>query len=300
MAKAVYLPFADGSWHLKLGLKALKLEEWLDLDEEYSLYVNRKRELWQSRHGQIFDALPGSEAAQQEVLELVLDYLTTQVPGVIERGGDRIQNLLTGEVWSMAEFAAAPLDLAGRLIQEDLCLMTPGSDGYCLSAAALYFPSYWRLHDKLGLPLMQIHHPVPGYGDKLGQPVDRFFERMTGDRPGYRLNWSIVDTPELFLGDYTAHFHEDETSLRPDNVGERLWIRVERQTLRRLERSATVLFTIRTYVYPLSILTQYPDAAAGLVTTLDHISPEMQHYKSLTPIRETMQQYLRTLAPLQQ
>lgn len=295
MTKAVYLPFRNGTWQLKMGLKALRPEAWFELDEEYIPYLARKRELWRSRHAQIFAQLPGSEAGQREILDNLLEYLTTYFSTHVRRQGNQIDNLATGEVWQISDFAHAPLDLAGRLVQEDLCLMMPGEAGYYLAAAALYFPSYWRLQDKLGLPLQAIHAPVPGYGKQLGHPVDTLLERMKPDHPGYRLNWSIVDTPELWLGDYTTHIHQNMEKITSDTAGERLWIRVERQTLRRFAQSNSILFTIRTYIYPLSILQDDPQAAAGLLSTLDHMPPEMQNYKSITALYEILKQYLEAL-----
>ena len=44
-----------------------------------------------------------------------------------------------------------------------------------------------------------------------------------------------------------------------DNAGQRLHLRVERQTLSRLPKSNAVLFTIRTYMDPLSTFEGRPD-----------------------------------------
>jgi hypothetical protein len=47
-----------------------------------------------------------------------------------------------------------PLDLAGRVVPDDLCLVQADADGVPrLVAASLCFPSRWRLGEKLGRPL---------------------------------------------------------------------------------------------------------------------------------------------------
>ncbi|MDX2212773.1 MAG: DUF3445 domain-containing protein [Oculatellaceae cyanobacterium bins.114] len=290
-SKPVYLPFSTGKWQLKPGLKPLRLEDWIQIDEEYLPYLQRKAELRAERCNDVFASLPGTESAQQEILDVLVEHLLRYFPNQFERSPTSITNHLTQETWQFADFATTPLDLAGRLVQEDLCLMMPNENGYILGAASLSFPSYWRLHDKLGRAIAPIHDPVPGYAQKLQHPVNTYFDRLQPDNPGYRLNWSINDTPELFLGH--AHAQRiDQPDITAENAGDKLWIRIERQTLRRLPKTQVILFTIRIYTYPLSLLEQHPIAAAGLHSMLHQIPDDMQRYKSLIPIRSALQEYL--------
>jgi len=297
---SIYLPFADGRWQMRLGLRSLSLDDWIEIDDQYERYLQRKRELLGERYADVFAALPGSEAAQQEVVDLLLEHLPRRFPECFTREGDRLINHRTGETWTLDEwrdsgtnrFANRPLDLAGRWVQEDLLVLLPSADGiYHLVAGSLCFPLYWRLADKLGRPLGQIHAPVPGYDKTLARPMDTFFARLQPNYPGYRFNWSIVDTPELFLG--VQRHHPVPADITSVNAGDRLWIRVERQTVRRLPQSGGVLFTVRTYTYPLAMLRQYPEAAAGLVGAIAQIPPEMQRYKSIAPIRPVIEGYVR-------
>ena len=190
----------------------------------------------------------------------------------------------------MSDFEANPLDLAGRLVQEDLCLMLPGDCGYTLAAASLCFPSRWKLQEKLGQPLAQIHQHVPGYAHKLERPVDHFFARLKPNYPGLRLNWGIVDSPNLFLEQLTGQ-EDFNPAITPDNAGEYLWLRVERQTLRRLH-SGGILFTIRTYVHPLHSLVDDLKVIRNLAAAIRQIPTPMQIYKNLLPIREALLTYL--------
>ncbi|GAB4469083.1 MAG: hypothetical protein OHK0037_27070 [Elainellaceae cyanobacterium] len=278
---------------MRLGLRSLSLDDWIEIDDQYVRYLERKRELLGERYADVFAALPGSEAAQQEVLNLLLEHLPQRFPECFTREGDRLINHLTGETWTLEEWDNCPLDLAGRWVQEDLLVLLPSVDGiYHLVAGSLCFPLYWRLADKLGRPLGQIHAPVPSYDKTLERPMDNLFARLQPDHPGYRFNWSVVDTPELFLG--VQRHHPVPADITAVNAGEHLWIRVERQTLRRLPQSGGVLFTVRTYTYPLAILRQYPEAAAGLVRAIAQIPPEMQRYKSIAPIRPAIEGYLQS------
>jgi len=295
MRPALYFPFASGQWQLKMGLRSLNLDTWIEIDDAFLPYLARKRELLNDHYTDVYGALPGSEAGQQEVLALLLEHLPTRFPTHYQRQAGEIANLITGERWQVAEWRDRPLDLAGRLVQEDLCLMVPNASsstnsGYTLGSASLCFPLYWRLQEKLGLPIGQIHAPVPGYAANLTRPVDGLFDRLQPQSPGYRFNWSIVDTPELFLGLHRQHQMAD--SVTAERAGDQLWIRVERQTLRRLPQSHAVLFTVRTYVYPLSILMQHPQAARGLQAAIAQIPPQMQLYKSINPVRAALDGYL--------
>lgn len=302
MQQRLYLPFMDSHGGIKMGLKPLKLADWIEIDDQFVAYLTRKQELFQHHYSKVFAGLSGSEAGQREVLDLLLDYLPERFPQYYQRRGDlsgaearsdRIENLLMQQCWNMSDFEAKPLDLAARLVQEDLCLMQPSPEGYILIAASVCFPSNWRLEDKLGQPLNQIHEPVPQYREKLKTPVNNYFEHLKVDRPTYRLNWTIVDTPELFLRNSKNSRRLDEITV--ENAGQKLWIRVERQTLRRLAKSNNILFTIRTYIYPFSILESEPAIAQNLSTAIQQMPSSMQRYKHFLSIREVLLDYLNSI-----
>jgi len=224
----------------------------------------------------------------------LLNYLLEQFPQYYRQQGKTIENISTGQVWDVTDFEAAPLDLAGRLVQEDLLLMQPSSEGYILAAASLCFPLRWQLRKKLGRPMAQIHQAVPGYHDKLKRPVDSFFDRLKSEHPVWRVNWSIVNSPELFLV-YGKQKLGSDRLINAENAGKKLWIRLERQTLRRLMVSGDILFTIRTYVYPLQVIEDDPAMAHNLAEAVKQIPPEMQSYKNLLPIREALLSYLEQI-----
>ncbi|WP_230844271.1 heme-dependent oxidative N-demethylase family protein [Gloeobacter morelensis] len=288
-----YFPYADGLWRLHIGLVPLDPSRWIEIDERFGDYLTLKRRLLTEQRGEVLIAMPGSETEQQEVLELLLDHLPEYFPEHYRLKDSRLENQVTGEIWNPADHGFMPLELAARLVQEDLCLLRPMEEGYILSAACVCFPSRWLLTEKVGLPLTGIHAPVPGYAEQLAGPVDRFFERLRVETPMWRINWTIVDSPELFLLPGGA---QPDSQITAQEAGERLWIRIERQTLRRLAESRTVLFTIRTYIHPLDILEQQPAMARALATAVRQIPKPMQLYKSILPVREALLGYLDRLA----
>jgi hypothetical protein len=235
----------------------------------------------------VFAALPESATGQEEVLELLLDHLPARFPSLFERCGADLVRRRTGERFESDP--ARPLLAVGRMVQEDFCLMQKSPAGYRLVAAVLCFPAHWRLADKLGRPLDAIHEPVPDFADRMARPVDRFFSALQVERPVWRTNWSLVDTPELF--------RPPEHRTRPRTIdaaraGEQLWLRVERQTLRRLPRSGSVLFGIRTYVEPLAEVTADPEVAQALADRVREMPARMAAYKGIVAIRAPLLAYL--------
>jgi hypothetical protein len=294
-------PFADGDYSLALGLAPMREDTWLDFDEHYVAEMSEKARRLRDEYDSVFLTLSGSESGQAETLELLLQHLLTFYPErfrILGRpaGFDmsgQIENLTNGERWDIADFADAPLDLAARLVQEDLCLMSPrGGDIYVLSAGSVCFPLRWELRDKIGLPLAVIHQPVPGYDEKLATPADLYMARLKPHRPSWRCNWNVVDSPDLYLRQSPHPQEEIDARITPEDAGTRLWIRSERQSLRKLPKSGSVLFTIRTYVRSLSVLEGFPALARGLRRALEKIPPEMRQYKNQLAIRKPLLAYL--------
>src|SRR5260221_11991866 len=184
---APYLPFEGGRFRLAMGLMPLPSAEWIEIDDRFSADLAAKHALLQARHADVFAALPESHAASAELLALLARHLPQHHPGVFRRAGDHLVNRATAETWDVAQPTLHPLDLAGLLLQEDLCLLLSDGGPYRLVAASLCSPARWRLADKIGQPLGPIHDPVPGYGAKPAAPAHRFFALL---KPG-KLVWPL-------------------------------------------------------------------------------------------------------------
>lgn len=284
-----YAPFRAGPFRLSMGLERLDLRDWIEPDEHLAEDLCEKERLLAERHHEVFAALPEAAAGSAEILELLAVHLPFRFPALYKREGKRLVITMTGQSWRLTDSVLHPLDLAGRLVQEDLCLMQrDGSTGiYRLVGASVCFPTRWRLQEKLGRSVGTIHAPVPGYQEQLASTMDRFFDRLKVERPVWRLNWSLVDDPRLFQPSGHGR-HERNTDITASNAGEMVWLRMERQTLRRLPCSQEVLFTIRVYVHPLHTLATNPQRAAALAAALRALPPAMQRYKSLLPLRDAV------------
>ena len=246
------VPFDGSPYAISIGVRRLDLENWLDLDSRTELLA-QKLPLLQSHHAEVVATTPGSEVGAEEVLGLVKTELRHQ--GIAE------DSQATSEQSSLH-----PIDRAGRLVGEDLCLMEQRPElgvGYFLTAASVCFPSRWVLSEKIGTSLSAIHAPVPGF-ESIAEATNRFFDAITIDRPAQRVNWTLIDDETLFQP-VSAGRARDRT-MDPSRIGETLHLRIERQTLRRLPRTGGVLFTIGTTVSPLTALSsaQRKDLAGSL------------------------------------
>lgn len=221
------LPKARGGGQLRMGLVKLEEREWLQPQPDLA-------------------ARAAGFAAWPEAVQLTPE---AEAPGC--------------ELAAMLGVAGA-LPEAALTVHEDLCLLTrrEGEDAYRLIGAAVAWPSDWRPAEKIGLPLRALHAPIQGYEEQLATGVDRFMETL---RPGpiyARCNWFIAATgarrwlPDSPPAEAFAH-------VTPDNAGETLFVRSERQTLRRLPQTGAILFTIGIYVEPLGSLSPANIAMLG-------------------------------------
>lgn len=280
-----------------MDLVAVPEAAWFEFDHRYPAEMAERRRLLSTARAEVFAATPRSDSARQEALQLIVAALTLHHRDWFSREGVMLRNHLTGEIWELGSLD--PLELAGRLVQEDLCLIqntergpeNGPEGGPVFTAAVLCFPSRWRLKDKIGKPLTAVHGPVPLYADRLARPVDRFMRMLKPNHIASRLNWSLLDDSTLFQpgGKWRLDGNSDITR---QNAGRRVFLRVERQTLRRLPVSQAVLFGIRVHVYPLNQVIDGAERAAALADAVRALPAEIQHYKSLPPFRQALLAWL--------
>jgi hypothetical protein len=285
-----YAPF-EQPYRMSMALSGFVPADWLEIDDGFAPQLRLKRRLLAEQRDQVLRRLPGSEAAEGELLALLASHLAQYHAQIYALGDGRMRILPLGEEVPLGADPRPPLERASLLVQEDLCLLQRDVQAWRLSAAAVCFPTRWNLASKMGLPLDAIHAPVPGFAERLAQPTARFFDHMVVERPVQRLNWSLLDTDELFLpgGHGCTEANPDITA---ENAGDKVWLRVERQTLRRLPQSGAVLFTIRVHRWPLRRLTAFPQAAATLKAMLETVPTALQRYKSLPVLGAAVLGYL--------
>lgn len=212
------LPKARSGGQLKMGLVRLSEEDWLQPEPD-------------------LDARRGGFAAWPEGVQTTAE---------VEAPGRELAEMFR---------VSGGLPEAALAGHEDMCLLTNGDGGdqYRLIGAAVAWPTDWHPKDKIDLPLRALHAPIAGYEEQLATGVDRFMETL---RPGPiygRCNWFIAPTGERrWIADVPPE--QAFAHVTAKNAGQTLFVRSERQTLRRLPRTGAILFTIGIYVEPLGKL----------------------------------------------
>jgi dimethylamine monooxygenase subunit A len=248
------LPWAEPRVARLPGMVPCAAEDWIREDEAFAGQMAERDWLIATRQPLVHALLAEGRAAAAELYATVLDLLARR-PGYVV-GPDRVRRPDGVEVRLDPRF---PLVTLGRLVQEDLCLMEKQGEESVLTGAILCFPASWTLGQKIGKPMTGIHRPVHHYDEGLAQRVQRLFDMVRVGQPLERYNALVYDDP-------TLHQPRVEFDTRP-YATERLFMRSERQCILRLPETQAVVFSIHSYIVPMSTFSAEQRAAmeaAGL------------------------------------
>jgi len=232
------------------GLNPIAPGEWLQIDDAYGPQMAVREDLISRRRNDVFRQADGAHDAVAELLERILAELRAK-PGFDV--ADHCVTCPDGRRVGLDDDTA--LIIAARLVQEDLLILQKPDIEHVLTAAVLCFPASWTLAEKFGGTLSVIHNPVVPYDPAMAQRVQRMFDLMRPETPMWRANSLLYDDPMLFQ----PRPENDPREIRLDGP---LWVRVERQSLVKLAQTGAVVFSIHSYVVPLSRL---PRRAAELL-----------------------------------
>ncbi|SFO13711.1 Protein of unknown function [Mesorhizobium sp. NFR06] len=299
-----HTPYDGSSKPFTIGLKPLEFERWIEVDEFLLPYLAEKQRLYTEIPHKVFVEEDGTREAQREVLDLLVAHLEAAHPGTHRRNGAEPVGFEGAIDRLPPALREAPLAKASLLVQEDLILMRRDGRGWRLAAGSLCFPSSWSLQEKFGRPLQEIHEPVPGFGPgtRPAELINRMFDGLQGQAVE-RFNWSIQAGDALYHPLSNVE-RIDRATNRPSrfpdgDVNAHAFIRVERQTLRKLPASRDILFTIRIHLDPLKVLARHPDRAALAASFAEQLlvlDREQLDYKGMTADRDRLVALLNDIA----
>ncbi|KAK9904897.1 hypothetical protein WJX75_005075 [Coccomyxa subellipsoidea] len=305
-----YTPFSapnyQGKYKMTMGLEPMHPMDWIEIDEHYDEEMALRRKLMKEKRDIVLHSLPGADAANAEMLELLADFLPKRFPDRFTKDGNVLINHSTGDVWNLADPSLDPLEVSALLVQEDLCVMTADEQGVLrFVSGAVLFPQRWSLLEKIGADMRRIHDPVPIFNDQMLKPVSNFMDRLAPNKPFYRANWTISDNPELFqplveediLAANAGEIINDKVwgetePITVQNAGERLQTRCERETLSRFPKTGAILFTIRTHMHKLNTFEKKPDKAWELARALRNLPHDLVKYKTIAAFKDQALAYL--------
>jgi hypothetical protein len=174
------------STKMAMGLKRLDESNWLTLDSAYLPEHFLRCHLLCTKRPRVLQTLRGSEAACHEVLSLVVTFLASRFPQhftltTTSLGGLAIHSHLTNEIFPIGQQNCPnPLEIAAKLSMEDFNILVKNQETgeYELKASATLFPAGWKLQERIGTSMANLHRPVPGWKEKLGGSVNRYFSSL--------------------------------------------------------------------------------------------------------------------------
>lgn len=158
-----------------LALAKLEPDWWLELEDTYEQRIKERQSLFAEHGTDVLQALPGSELACKELMEMSLQFLCARYPQYFELD---LANMLFHNRILQTETdlgTAEPLHVLFNNIPEDFAIMLrDDKTGFYLFRAGIICSALgWNVASKIGLRLHEIHAPIPDYKEKMQFSMDR-------------------------------------------------------------------------------------------------------------------------------
>jgi hypothetical protein len=156
------------------ALKKMDPDFWIEIENTYRSRIAQRQGLY-AKHGRdVLQALPGSELACKELMEMVIQFICARYPQAFELHGRVFVNHILGVKQDLD--LIEPLLFLLNHVPEDfaLTLRDPATGRYCFRAGVICSSVGWKLSEKIGLGLPEIHAPVPDYKEKMEFSMDRY------------------------------------------------------------------------------------------------------------------------------
>ncbi|OAX80202.1 hypothetical protein ACJ72_05468 [Emergomyces africanus] len=168
---------------------------------------------------------------------------------------------------------------------------------YYLLAGSILLAGFWRLSDKFGLPLSEIHTSgsVPQFQSKLEKGMMNFFRRLKPSDPVLRNNYFFQVDDDLAWSRSIGNeddAHVSWSTAEKNKAIQHHWFRSERQSLRRLPKSGAVVFTIRTYFVPVMEIAREPGVPGRLASAVRSWGDDVARYKGRERYGDVLLDYL--------
>ena len=274
-----------------------------DVDEHYVAECEERAIVLAEDPGRC-QVLPHMMQAQWDTLELMMESMAEDYPQHFSLEKDGAQWTWTNRLLGIKDtftfgdpttLPYEPFEYITRQGQGDFTLQDQRNDNLFLDGGMVTTQADWSLNFDIGMSFHEWHGPVPK-AHELGvfDRALKFLLRLPYGRPVRRLNWTMTINPRLDTSpeNYSV-WGPDRTTVTPENVGDKVHLRVELQTLFRLPRSNGILFGIRCYLISLSELSRVPKWRRRLHRVLRDLDPALQEYKGLVRYRPMAVDYLK-------
>ncbi|KXJ89764.1 alpha-1,2-mannosyltransferase [Microdochium bolleyi] len=292
-----YRPFRWG-YHQTMSLTKLDTDWWLELESTYKSRIAQRQQLYRDHGPDVLQALPGSELACKELMEMVVQFLCARYPQYFSLHGAEgktttttttttttLHNRILGTTTVLSSSdpdveAVEPLHVLLNNVPEDfaMTLRDPETGYYHFRAGVICSSLGWNVATKIGLRLDEIHKIVPDYKEKMAFSMDRFFSKMPTSKPIQRGSWGLEVSEPLYLPPGHPHLLLRQSqcpTLTPSEIN----LRVDWQTLRRLPLSGSIVFNFKALFTPVTEFRDEPGVPGLCAHVLRHGKREIMRYK---------------------
>ena len=284
-----------------MGLRSLpSWDDWIELDNHYPRFHADKARRIRERAEKCCKTAPEAYDGAMELLEEFCAYLPERYPSLYRKTDVGMDNLWSGESFNILErpLKEDPMQMCARMVQDDLAIMFEKPDGqYYLLAGAIHLAGFWRLEDKFGMPLSEIHTSgdVPQFKEKLEKGMMNFFRRVQPSDAVLRNNYFLQVDEDLAwsysIGDEDSSEVAWSTAEKNKAIDHH-YFRSERQSLRRLPRSGGVVFTIRTYFHPVTEIAEELYVPGRLASAVRSWGDDVSRYKGKERYQDVLLEFL--------
>lgn len=265
----------------QIALHRMEPDWWLELESTYADRISQRQELFRKHGKTVLQALPGSELATRELMEMCLQFVCARYPQHFSLDVDTMtfHNGILGTTANLK--IEEPLHVLLNHIPEDFACMIrdPETGIYSFRAGIICSSLGWNVGSKIGLKLHEIHAPIPDYREKMQRSMDRYFAKMPTDKPIQRGSWGLEIDEPLFMppGDPHEVLREAQD---PTHTIDRCNLRVDWQTLRRLPLSGSIVFNFKALFTPVTEFRDEPYIPSLMLKVLKEGKKELMQYKS--------------------
>lgn len=123
-------PWKAGKFQMTMSLRKLCPDNWLTYDSAWEKYhMDKLRYMDGPLRDEVLQTLPGIDPACEELLQVVVEYITRRYPDMFRIEGEEIVIVPIGERHRIvAPFKRHPMEICGLLVMEDLYVLTKGEN----------------------------------------------------------------------------------------------------------------------------------------------------------------------------
>ncbi|CAK5279471.1 unnamed protein product [Mycena citricolor] len=277
-----YRPFR-WEYHQTMSLKSMDPDRWVELESTYRTRIAQRIQLYRQHGKKIIDALPGSEHACRELMEMVIQFVCARYPNQFHLDSRGVFHNRILHTASDTNLVPPLVVLLNHIPEDFLITLEDKSTGLYVFRAGVSCSSVgWNVSTKIGMPLPQIHEPVPDYKEKMDFSMNRFFSNMRVDKPIQRGSWGIEIGQPLFLQETDPLFRVKQPDLKLDDIH----LRVDWQTLRRLPESRAIVFNFKALFTPIQQFREEPYIPKLLLKILKEGKPSFMEYKAFEHVED--------------